>query len=726
YIPLFRACLSLRSVSRLHAYLMVTGLGQDALASTKLIESYSQMGCLRSSTLIFRSFLDPDSFMWGVLIKCHVWNGLFEEAVALYREMLGSFAGTSSFIFPSVLRACSAMRDLRTGETVHAGILKSGLMSDSVIATTLMSMYGEAGRLFGARKVFDSMPVRDSVSCSSMITNLVREGEAGEGLEIFREMLRQGVEVDHVTLLVVAEACGQTGMLSFGSSCHGYAIRRSVGLENEALGSSLIAMYGKCGDLRAAEKLLFEGPYRKSLSSWTALISSYNQNGCYSEALRTFIDMQKVGLDGNSVTLMNVVCCCARLGLLLQGKSVHGYATRHGIDVDRDFLRSSLIDLYATSGNLWCAKTVFGGGGVHEKNDAVSWNVLISGYAKEGMAHEALRLFVQMAAEGVSPDSYALGSALLASGSVGLVDFGSQIHSSAIKSSRISNEFVENALIDMYSKCGRVGSGLGIFRDGRRRSVVAWNSMMCGFLCNGYSREVLSLFDEMDVAMDGVTFLTAIQACSNAGFVDVGKSIHRELIVSGLTDPFLDTALTDFYARCGELDTARRVFDGSDEKTVASWSSMIGGYAMHGRMDDSLALFDRMTESGVKPNDAVMMNVLSGCSHSGYVEKGKHYFELLAEGAYGIEPKEGHYGCVVDMLSRAGDVNSAYEAVARSGWWWSREARSAFVNGCRIHGRMEKISQLQKNGDDDDYRLLFNGYAEAGEWEACVEVRRKM
>ncbi|KAL0420955.1 UNVERIFIED_CONTAM: putative pentatricopeptide repeat-containing protein, mitochondrial [Sesamum latifolium] len=130
YMPLFKACTTLRSLTRLHAHLTVTGLQKDPLASTKLIESYSQMGSVQTSRLVFDQFPNPDSFMWGVLIKCYVWNGLFEEAISVYQNMLERLAELNQFVFPSVLRACSAINDLRMGKKVHAMIVKSGFESD--------------------------------------------------------------------------------------------------------------------------------------------------------------------------------------------------------------------------------------------------------------------------------------------------------------------------------------------------------------------------------------------------------------------------------------------------------------------------------------------------------------------------------------------------------------------------------------------------------------------
>ncbi|KAI3467280.1 hypothetical protein Pfo_023943 [Paulownia fortunei] len=574
------------------------------------------------------------------------------------------------------------------------------------------------------------MSMRDVVTWSSIISTYVHNGQASEGLEIFRKMVREGMKIDSVTMLSVAEACGELGLWRVGKSSHGYVVRRNIGSDHEALGSSLVAMYGKFGDLCSAEQLFRNGVYQ-SVTSWTALISCYNQNGYYSEALRTFIEMLGCKMESNSVTLMNVVCSCARLGWLRGGKSVHGYAIRNNVDPDKDFLRSSLIDLYANCGHLRYGHQVFD---TTQDKHVVSWNILISGYARAQMAEEALSLFVDMLTQGILPDSFALASALSACGIIGLSELGCQIHC-LISKTYLPNEYVENALIDMYSKCGFINSAIRIFHDTQQGSVVTWNSMMCGFSQNGYSKEALSLFDEMyakSIDMDEVTLLSVIQACSNLGFIDKGKWIHHKLITFGVRrDMYIDTALANMYARCGDLQMAQRVFDNMTERSIVSWSSMIGGYAMHGHIDDSISLFNRMVELRIKPNDVTFMNILSACSHAGYVEKGKFYFNSMVKD-FGIIPNSEHYACLVDLLSRAGDLNGAYEVINSMPLPADASIWGALVNGCRIHHRMDFLNSIKRDllnmyaDDTGYYTLLSNVYAEGGKWNEFTMVKSKM
>ncbi|XP_058193659.1 putative pentatricopeptide repeat-containing protein At1g69350, mitochondrial [Rhododendron vialii] len=730
YMPLFRSCTSSRTIAQLHAHLFVTGLHKDPLASTKLIESYAQMGTLKPAQLVFDHFPNPDSFMWGVLIKCCVWNGLFEKAISLYNNMVYSNeTRMTNFIFPSVLRACSGFGDLGMGQKVHGRVIKCGFESDSVVETSLLSMYGEAGRLDDAREVFDGMSVRDVVSWSSIVSSYVQNGEASGGLKVFCEMIMEGQEPDTVTMLGVAEACAEVRILRQAKSVHGYVLRKEIESDG-SLDNSLIAMYGKCGDLYSAE-VIFDYIILRSTSSWTVMITCYNQNGCYQEALRTFVEMQESNVQPNEVTMMGILSCFARLGWVRAGKSVHCFVVRRAMDTGCDLLGPMLIDLYANCGNvIYCQKIFDKTQGKH----VISWNMIISGYVREGLSKEALKLFVQMKSLGILPDSFTLASVLSACGDISLSWFGHQIHGHIIKTS-ISSEFVKNSLMDMYSKCGFVDSAFMIFNEDQKRSVVTWNSMICGFSQNGNSLEAISLFDYMFsncLEVDEVTFLTVIQACSNLGYLEKAKWVHHKLITCGVAkDTYINTALTDMYAKCGELQMAQRIFDTMLERSVVSWSAIIGGYGMHGEIGPAISLFKLMVGSGIKPNEVTFTNILSACSHAGYVDEGKSYFSSMIRD-FGVDPTSEHFSCMVDLLSRAGDLDGAYRIVNTMPFAADASILGALLNGCRSYRRMDMIKSILRdllNLETDDtgyYTLLSNIFAEGGDWDEFRMIRSMM
>ncbi|XP_004490134.1 putative pentatricopeptide repeat-containing protein At1g69350, mitochondrial [Cicer arietinum] len=731
YMPLFRSCSTLRQLTQLHAHLVVTNLHNDPLPSTKLLESYAQMGSLQSSRLVFYSYPSPDSFMFGVLIKCYLWNHFFDQVVSLYNHHFhtGShFTQNCRFIYPSVLKAASAVGDLVLGRKLHGRIVKSGFCSDSVIGTSLLAMYGELCCLSDARKVFDEMFQRDLVSWSSIVSCYVENGVPREGLEMFHLMVSEGIRPDSVTLLSVAEACGKIGCLRLAELVHGYVIREGM-VGDGSLCNSLIVMYSQCGYLCKAKRL-FEYLDDRSTSCWTSMISSYNQNECFEEALDAFIQMQDSEVEPNEVTMISVLYSCARLGWLKEGKSVHCFVLRKAMDAADLDLGPALIDFYAACWKTTsCEKLLYS---IQNRN-VVSWNTLVSYYAREGFNKEAMVLFARMVAKGLMPNSFSLASSISASASAGSIQFGQQIHGHVTKRG-FMDEFVQNSLVDMYSKCGFVDSAYTIFNMIRKKSIVTWNCMICGFSQNGVSVEALSLFDEMNVnrlEINEVTFLSAIQACSNLGYLEKGKWIHHKIIVTGnQKDLYIDTALVDMYAKCGDLQTAQRVFDTMLEKNVVSWSIMIAAHGIHGQINAAISLFTKMVNSNIKPNEVTFMNILSACRHAGSVSEGKFYFNSMKD--YGIVPNAEHFASIIDLLSRAGDINGAYEIIKSIRTPVDASIWGALLNGCRIHGRLDLIENISeelggiRTDDTGYYTLLSNIYAEGGKWYESRKVRSRM
>ncbi|KAF2594044.1 hypothetical protein F2Q70_00045134 [Brassica cretica] len=730
YMPLFRSCSSLRTLTQLHAHLLLTGrLRHDPLPVTKLIESYTHMGSPHSSRLVFESFPYPDSFMYGVLIKCNVWCNLFDAAIDLYQRLVSGKTQISKFVFPSVLRACAGSRErLGIGEKVHGRIVKSGLDEDNVIETSLLCMYGQTGNLSDAEKVFDGMSVRDIVAWSTLVSSCLENGEVVEALRVFKCMVDDdGVEPDAVTMISVVEGCGELGCLRTAKSVHGMITRKMFDFD-ETLWNSLLSMYSKCGDLLSAERI-FELIVNKSAVSWTAVISSYNRGGFYEKALRSFSEMLKYRVEPSLVTLYSVLSSCGLLRLVREGKSVHGFAVRRELDPNYESLSPALVELYAECGRLTDSEAV-----LHVVGDRniVSWNSLISLYANKGMEIEALSLFRQMVTRRMRPDSFTLASSISSCVSDGLVRLGKQIHGHVVRTD-VSDEFVQNSMIDMYSKNGLMDSACAVFGQIKERSVVTWNSMLCGFSQNGNSLEAINLFDYMYsncLEMNGVTFLAVIQACSSIGSLEKGRWVHHKLILCGLKDLFTETALIDMYAKCGDLNAAETVFMAMSNKSIVSWSSMINAYGMHGCIGSAISTFNQMVESGTEPNEVVLMNVLSACGHSGSVKEGRFYFNLMK--SFGISPNSEHYACFIDLLSRSGDLKEAYRTIKEMPFLADASVWGSLVNGCRIHQRMDIIKAIKKDlseivtDDTGYYTLLSNIYAEEGEWEEFRRMRSAM
>ncbi|KAG5051484.1 hypothetical protein JHK87_003682 [Glycine soja] len=541
YMPLFRSCSTLRSLTQLHAHLVVTGLHSDPLASTKLLESYAQMGSLQSSRLVFETHPSSDSFMFGVLVKCYLWHYLFDQVVLLYHHHTqnGSrLTQNCTFLYPSVLKAVSVVSDLVAGRKLH-------------------------GRI-----------VRDLVSWSSVVTCYVENGRPGEGLEMLPWMVSEGIVPDSVTMLGIAEAGDKVGCLRVVRSVHGYVIRKEMA-GDASVRNSLIVMYSQCGYLRGA-KGVFESVADQSTACWTSMISSCNQNGRFEEAIDAFKKMQESEVEVNEVTMISVLCCCARLGCLKEGKSVHCFILRREMDgADLD-LGPALMHFYSACWKISSCEKILC---LIGNSTVVSWNTLIPIYALEGLNEEAMVLFACMLEKGLMLDSFSLCMY------AGSIRFGQQIHGHVTKRGFV-DEFVQNSLMDMYSKCGFVDLAYTIFEKMKEKSMVTWNCMICGFSQNGISVEALKLFDEKDL--------------------------------------YIDTSLVDMYAKCGDLKTAQGVFNSKSKKSVVSWSAMIAAYGIHVDLLSHVGNIGgayEIIKSACQPIDASIWGaLLNGCRIHGRMD----------------------------------------------------------------------------------------------------------
>lgn len=694
YISLFRSCTTKRVLLQLHAHLLTTGLHGGPLAATKLIESYAMFGITDAARLVFDKFSWPDSFMWGVMIKSYAWARLYKEVISLYHEMQSQDLRLTSFIFPPVLRACSGLSNVLIGRKVHGRIIKGGFGPDAVVETSLLQMYGEGGSLEDARQVFDGMSTRDVIAWSLMVSSCIQCKRADIGLEIFSQMSTENIMPDSVIMLNATQACAELGFLKQARSVHGYIVRRWTAVD-EPLENSLIAMYSRCGCLDHADKL-FRNASQQSVASWTAMISCYNEKSCYREALGVFARMLRCEVEPNCVTMMTVLFSCTRLGFLREGKSVHGFILRRSLDPESSFTGTALINFYASFRKLGTCCNVFE---AMQQKTTVSWNSLIAVCSQNGSSSKASRLFIGMQKDGITPDSFTLSSTLPACGHLGDLSLGFQIHAFIAKTGFQLNKFVHNSLIDMYCKCGSTDTAYRIFEEIEGKDTVTWNAMMSGFCQNGYPTEAIRLFDQMyseGIQRDAATFLGAIQACSHLGYLRKGRWTHHKIVTCGWKkDIRLETALINMYARCGDLFMARKVFDNMSQKNVVSWSSIISGYGMHGLAEDAVALFSQMVASWIRPNEVTFMSILSACSHSGLVEEGLLYFDLMKQG-FGIEPRLEHHACVVDLLSRAGHVDRAYKLIESMPEEPDASIWRSLLHGCRFHHREDIVDGIQR------------------------------
>ncbi|CBI27276.3 unnamed protein product, partial [Vitis vinifera] len=231
-----------------------------------------------------------------------------------------------------------------------------------------------------------------------MIKAFVLKGKLINTIQIYSQMLENGLYPDNYTLPYVLKACAGLQSCHLGESAHGQSVKLGFWFDI-FVGNTLIAMYSSFGNVRAARCIFDEMPWHTAVS-WTVMISGYAKNNCFKEGLQMFRLMQSTGLEPDEAILVSILCACAHLGAMEIGVWVHRYLDQLGHPLSVR-LSTGLIDMYAKCGSLDIAKKLFDG---MSQRDTICWNAMISGMAMNGDGDNALRLFSEMEKAGVKPD----------------------------------------------------------------------------------------------------------------------------------------------------------------------------------------------------------------------------------------------------------------------------------------------------------------------------------
>ncbi|OVA13601.1 Pentatricopeptide repeat [Macleaya cordata] len=476
------------------------------------------------------------------------------------------------------------------------------------------------------------------------------------------------------------------------------------------------------GNLHYARKLFDQIPEPNTFT-WNTIIRGYSNSPFPKPSLHLFNKMLKSRATPNSFTFPFVIKACSHLAACKEGEQLHGFILKSGIDTDL-FSVNGLIHMYGTCGKIDLARMLFD---TSPERDLVSWNSMLSGYVNCGLLQEARNVFDEMPKRAVVSWNAMIN---------GYIKCG-EIDAARDLFDKMPTQNVEswNILIAGYAKCGRLESSRKIFNEMPEKNVVSWSAMITAYAQGDHPKEALVLFDEMkncNVKPNWKTIVSALSACAHLGALDRGKQIHRYVDQSKMKiDSIIATALIDLYAKCGCIENAVRIFDVLPSKDVFTWTAMIGGLAVNGHGEKALELFSQMKEAGVRPNEVTFVGVLCACSHGGFVEMAKEYFDSMRT-IYGIQPQIEHYGCMVDILGRAGHLKEAVSFLesipvkANSVLW------GALLGACWIHGDAkigEYVGDLVIELEPDDggiYVLLSNIYATVGRWDDARNLRMRM
>lgn len=419
-----------------------------------------------------------------------------------------------------------------------------------------------------------------------------------------------------------------------------------------------------------------------------------------------------------------------------------------------------LVESYVSTSHLSYALSVFES---ISCPDTFAYNSLIRGLTlgHHFLDNQSLRLYQEFLSNGLNPDNYTFTFVLKSCSRMRATSEGKQVHAQIIKAGMEPTTHVLSSLISMYSNCGHMESAerlLASVSDGSvlvmnamitghlnqgqfgiarelfdkmsKRDTATWSTMITGYSKSNMHAEALSTFQEMvanRVQLNEATLVSALSACAHLGALDQGRWIHTYIEKNGVNVQVrLATAMVDMYAKCGCIDLSYEVFKNMPEKDVVAWGVIISGFAAHGEARRCFELFNQMIENGISPNEVIFVAMLSACSHAGCVESGFHYFNEMTH-FYGIRPSMEHYGCMVDLLGRAGRLADAEELISCMSEKPNSVIWGALLNACRIYkdqDRGERVCRelVKLEPTADRYKQVGGFFATVGAKEMASNL----
>lgn len=511
----------------------------------------------------------------------------------------------------------------------------------------------------------------------------------------------------------------------------------------------IISKLSKEGQIEEARKLFDKMP-EPDVVSWTALISGYIRCGKIDKARELF---DRTDAKRDVVTWTAMLAAYARTNRILEAELLFNEMPEKNV-----VSWNSMIDGYARNGGIDKGLELFW---KMEERNVVSWNMVIAGLARHGRMHEAKLLFDQMPEKNVVSWTTMI-SGLSRNGKVdearvlfdwmperNVVSWNAMI-TGYMQNSRLNEAFELfemmpektvsswNTIIMGFIQNGELSGARILFDKMRQRDVVSWTTMINGYVLEGKSEEALRNF--CDMQMDGGvkpnegTFVSVLGACSDLAGLSEGMQVHQVISKTIYQEnEMVISALINMYSKCGDVATARKIFDDDlrGQRDLISWNVMIAAYSHHGCGREAINLFNEMLQMEFKPNDVTYVGLLAACSHTGLVEEGLKYFDELSRDD-SIKLREDHYTCLVDLCGRAGRLKEALEVIEQLPSTESAFIWGALLSRCNVYGDSEtgKLAAIKLLGiepkSSGTHLSLLKLCASNGKWKEAAKLRTQM
>ncbi|KAK0571267.1 hypothetical protein LWI29_013403 [Acer saccharum] len=656
----------------IHARILTSSEYPDRFLINNLITMYARCGSLLYARRVFDKMPDRNLISWNSILAAYAHSGEYDvenvkEGFCLFRLLRESVVLTSRLTLRPVLKLTLASGFVWASEAVHGYAVKIGLDWDVFFSGSLVNIYSKFGKIREARVLFDGMPERDVVLWNVMLQAYVEVGFEAETFHLFSNFHSSGLRPDDVSVRCVLSGISDVGSevgKKHKEQVQAYAIK--------------LFLYDDISNVVWSNKMLTE----------------YLQVGDNCGVVECFANMIRSNVEYDSVTLAVVLTAVAGINNLKLGEQIHSMALKSGFN-SAVSVGNSLISMYSRMGCIWFAKKVFSG---MKELDLISWNSMISSCSHSGLERESVNLFVDLLLHGLKPDHFTLASVLKACSSLTEGSYLSkQIHAHVIKAGNAADCFVSTALLDNYSRSGKMAEAECLFENKEEFDSATWNAMMSGYISSNDSHKALKLFTLMHMSgerLDEKTLATAVKACGCLSGLEQGKQIHAHVIKSGFdSDLFVSSGILDMYVKCGDMLDAHLVFNDISEPDDVAWTTMICGCVENGDEERALSIYHRMRLSGVQPDEYTFPILVKASSCLTALEQGRQIHANVIKLDCASDPFVGT--SLIDMYAKCGNIEDAYQLFKRMdanniALW------NAMLVGLAQHGNGEEALKLFK------------------------------
>lgn len=320
YVNILKACSSIAAIHEvkiIHVHIAEMNLELDVFVCNSLMDIYIKSGDLRDACRMFDEMENRTVVTWNAIISGHLLYGYSLKGLKLFGEMKNEGVQPNDVTFITILKACFSIECCHEGKVIHSQIVKSGYELELVVSNTLIDMYTKCGSLEDACRVFNKMPIRDSVTWNTMIAGYTQHWHVENALKLFDQMQQKDIVPDAVSSVSILKACCSMAAVEQGKLIHAYIIENGIEL-NVMIGNSLIDMYVRCLSLKDARKMFYILP-KRDLVTWNAMMAGYALHNSYEMALHCFNGMQQEDFKPNEVTFVSLLSACSHGGLVEQG-----------------------------------------------------------------------------------------------------------------------------------------------------------------------------------------------------------------------------------------------------------------------------------------------------------------------------------------------------------------------------------------------------------------------